>query len=84
MKHLCWYLHRLGEAWFLHVPALKRRQISGLSEWGLEMLPEDAVARLGYERTGRCAHSLLLRDLVGCMSSRSSRLLHDLLSRAHR
>ena len=50
------------------------------------MLPEDAVACLGggYERTGRRVHSLLLHDVVGCMSSRSSRLLRDLLSRAHR
>ena len=70
MKHSCRYLHRLGEAWFLHLPALKRRQILGLPEGGLEMLPEDAVACLGDERTGRCVHSLLPRNLVVLVYSR--------------
>ena len=70
MKHWCRYLYRLGDAWFLHLPALKRRQISSLPEGRLEMLPKDAVARLGDERTGRFVHSLLPCDLVGCMYSR--------------
>ena len=70
MKHSCRYLHRLGEAWFLHLPALKRRQILGLPEEGLKMLPEDVVAWLGDERIGQCVHSLLPRDLVGCIYSR--------------
>ena len=49
----------LVTAWFLHRPALKRRQISGLPEAGLEMLREGTVARLGDERTGWCEYSLL-------------------------
>ena len=44
MKRLCGYLHRLGNALFLHLPALKRRQISGLPEWGVG----DVTRRCGY------------------------------------
>ena len=59
MKHACRYLHRLGEAWFLHLPALKRRQISGLPEEGLKMLPEDVVACVGGQKDWSvCAQSV--------------------------
>ena len=48
MKHLCGYLHRLGNALFLHLPALKRRQISALPELGGGGGVGDVTRRCGY------------------------------------
>ena len=61
--------HRLGEAWFLHLPALKRRQILGLPGKVLKMLPEDVVACLGTKGlVGVCTVCCHVTWLAACIA----------------
>ena len=69
MKHSCRNLHRLDEALALASTSVKETADLGLPK-GLEILPEDAAARLEGRKDWSMFAQLLPRDLADHLYSR--------------